>query len=290
MSTSRRSIISAIIGVAGSTGLGFLLGGPPGALIGAGAFGVPAAFVSGLSQCCYRTTRRRYTGKVIPVVAAGVTSFTTGIVAARAVDIAMKLPSHCNGPNTDLCLSTLADFSLYFAVPISITAVALGNGIADHYYGKTPRPEFKELAPISVKREIGEGALTGFIAGGLAQLSVGFKEGPIGGLLGGIFDKSLSCYLQKNGVSKLPAEVIAFATTVLVDMGGLHHFGSNYGAPIPYKSSENMTEHHLVFYSMLLLGMVNLPSTYNKLGFFKQGAAENKENAENALRRQNFLT
>src|SRR5579871_2223595 len=82
----------------------------------------------------------------------------------------------------------------------------------------------------TLSKETTTGAIIGALAGGTAQLAVGFKEGLVGGALGGILNRGISYALeQKAGWSKMRAELAALATTVALDVGGLHSLGSEYG-------------------------------------------------------------
>lgn len=136
-----------------------------------------------------------------------------------------------------------------------------------------------------LKEDVINGGVSGFIAGGFARFTVGFKEGMFGGLLGGLLNPLLSFGYRKAGFSLSASEVMAFASTVLLDIGGLHHFGTqSSSAPVPYSSDEQMLLHHTVFYTALALAMTGL-SLYkmnNENGLFSQQSSSRAARQEQA--------
>lgn len=137
-------------------------------------------------------------------------------------------------------------------------SVVSSNGIFSHSH--------------SLRSKIKEGATIGFLAGGLAR-TVGFKEGVVGGVLGGMLSKTIEHMLQRKGYSEVFSGFSALFLTSLIDLGGLHSFGTTSKALIPYTQSENIYFHHLVFYTALIIGMQGLSQ-------YRRKAIPNESNQE----------
>jgi len=279
MSTARKILTSGVVGVIGTSAFGFMIGGPGGAVFATVIYGAAGAVVGAMSQAAYRMTER------YPFLArstiTGLTSMVAGAFSGRMTEIAYGFASPCNGYDQhNACLDTLKFYGTA-ALPIGMTAVAVGNLCSDSKASVVSEvksvsssalstdDDAKKIINADFKNTIRDGALAGFIAGSYAQLTVGFKEGPVGGLIGGVVDKAIAHTLKRKGFSIETSELLALATTILIDTGGLHFFGSNQGALIPYKKEEDMNMHHLVYYTALMLCMAGMPVIKRSLSFFK---------------------
>lgn len=133
----------------------------------------------------------------------------------------------------------------------------------------------------TLSKETTTGAVIGALAGGAAQVSVGFKEGVVGGALGGVLNRGLSYALEQTaGFSKMTAELAAFAITATLDAGGLHSFGSDKGPingnpVIPYAPEEGLVLHHVVFYTAMLLGFAGVSLYNNRHALFGANTSKN---------------
>lgn len=133
-----------------------------------------------------------------------------------------------------------------------------------------------------LKEELIVGGIAGFLASGIAKVTVGFKEGMIESAIGGSINSLMSYGYRKMGFSMSASEALAFASTILIDIGGTHFFGSESPhVPIPY-SEDQMVVHHTVFYTALALSLsgLYLYKKNNENGFFSQKIESQKAESQ----------